>query len=228
MGFGPDGKKLNASINKDGAITGTNINIADKVIVNDNITIPNGKMRLSNQGIMFGGPNTDREVNSGQITAGLHIANSLNIVGMSANKGADTRRIDMWAEGGLNIYGNINTNGALKIGNTNLTEDILKRIINQQQYAGFAIDGEGSTMPLFEGSYNLHGDARYGDAQFNAWTNDRWDVIYINRGWRITLWHHEIGNDKAAVGENKNSYVPKKLDIPNNKVSSYKAEWIGY
>ena len=65
-------------------------------------------MRLSNQGIMFGGPNTDREVNSGQITAGLHIANSLNIIGMSANKRADTRRIDMWAEGGLNVYGNIN------------------------------------------------------------------------------------------------------------------------
>jgi hypothetical protein len=62
-------------------------------------------MKISRQGIMFGGPNAEREGNSGQISAGLHIPNSLNIVGMSADKNAASRRIDMWAEGGLNVYG---------------------------------------------------------------------------------------------------------------------------
>ena len=111
MGFGPDGKKLNASINSAGAIGGTKLNIEDKIIVNDTIQGPNGRMRLSNQGIMFGGPNTDRETNSGQISAGLHVANSLNIIGMSTDKGAGSRRIDMWAEGGLNINGPAIING---------------------------------------------------------------------------------------------------------------------
>ena len=69
------------------------------------VNTPNGQMKISRQGIMFGGPNNAREVNSGQISAGLHIPNSLNIVGMSADKGAASRRIDMWAEGGLNVYG---------------------------------------------------------------------------------------------------------------------------
>jgi hypothetical protein len=193
------------------------VNVSNNVVLNTGIQNPNGQLRVSNQGIMFGGPNTDREVNSGQISAGLHIANSLNIVGMSGDKGHTTRRIDMWAEGGLNVYGPLN------LGGTTLTEDILKRIINQQSYAGFAVDGTGTTMPLYEGSHNL-----YGGAQFDAWTNDAWDIIYINRGWRITLWEHALGDTQAAVGENKSSNVPTKLGLPANKVSSYRAEWIGY
>ena len=78
------------------------------------VNTPNGQMKITRQGIMFGGPNADREVNSGQISAGLHIPNSLNIVGMSADKGAASRRIDMWAEGGLNVYGNANVAGSLR------------------------------------------------------------------------------------------------------------------
>ncbi len=81
-----------------------------KVLGGDNASIqtPNGELRMNKQGIMFGGPNDKREINSGQITAGLHVPNSLNIVGMSADGGAASRRIDMWAEGGLNVYGPIN------------------------------------------------------------------------------------------------------------------------
>jgi hypothetical protein len=71
---------------------------------------PNGQLRISNNGIMFGGPNNkDKEVNSAQISAGLHQANSLNIVGMSSAKGHQDRRVDMWAEGGFNVNGPINT-----------------------------------------------------------------------------------------------------------------------
>ena len=97
-------------INSNGSIYGSNLNVANKIIVNSNIQGPNGQMRLSDQGIIFGGPNNDKEQNSGQISAGLHIPNSLNIVGMSADKGHVSRRIDMWAEGGLNVYGSLNVN----------------------------------------------------------------------------------------------------------------------
>ena len=126
----------------------------------------------------------------------------------------------------LNAY--INANGDLMakkicVGNTCISEDTLKRVINQQYYAGFAIDGEGTTMPLYEGSYNL-----FGGAQFDAWTNDKWDFIYINRGWRITLWDNEVGNGQPFGGENRGSNVPIKVGIPGNRISSYRAEWIGY
>ena len=93
--------------------------------------------------------------------------------------------------GQLDVKGQLNVNGQLTVDGVKLDANILKRIINQQQYAGFAIDGGGSTMLLFEGDHVL-----YGDTQFNAWTNDAWNIIYINRGWRITLWHHEIGNGR--------------------------------
>jgi hypothetical protein len=68
------------------------------------ISAPNGLMKISRQGIMFGGPNTTgKETNSAQISAGRHVANSLNIVGMSANNSASTRRVDVWAESGMHI-----------------------------------------------------------------------------------------------------------------------------
>ena len=130
---------------------------------------------------------------------------------------------DLKMENGASVIkGTVNTQN-VKIGNTVITENILKRIINQQQYAGFAIDGGGTTMPLYEGQHNL-----YGEAQFDAWTNDKWDIIYINRGWRITVGAHGNMVGTFAVGQNKTSNVPTKLKLSANQASSYKAEWIGY
>jgi hypothetical protein len=55
---------------------------------------------------MFGGNNVSgREINSAQISAGIHIPNSLNIVGMSSDGSSKTRRMDIWAEDGLRLYG---------------------------------------------------------------------------------------------------------------------------
>jgi hypothetical protein len=80
------------------------------------INNPNGQMKITRQGIMFGGPNADREVNSGQISAGLHIPNSLNIVGMSKDKGSASRRVDVWAEGGHHVHGWQHTSGHISTG----------------------------------------------------------------------------------------------------------------
>ncbi|ULY68587.1 hypothetical protein [Chlorella virus XW01] len=68
---------------------------------------PNGQMKITRQGIMFGGPNgAGKEVNSAQISAGRHVANSLNIVGMSSNNNAGTRRVDVWSENGMHVRSN--------------------------------------------------------------------------------------------------------------------------
>jgi hypothetical protein len=68
---------------------------------------PDACMHITNDCILFGGNNSGREVNSGQIAAGKHVPNSLNILGMTATQNYMERRIDMWAEGGLNVYGKI-------------------------------------------------------------------------------------------------------------------------
>lgn len=86
---------------------------------------PNGIMKITRQGIMFGGPNDiTREGNSAQISAGRHVANSLNIVGMSSDKNAATRKIDIWAEGGMTVRGNLNWSGILQ-GNVRLERGVV-------------------------------------------------------------------------------------------------------
>ena len=72
---------------------------------------PNGQMKITRQGIMFGGPNTEREANSAQISAGLHAPNSLNIVGMTSDTNFNTRRVDMFSEGGFRVNGTQRING---------------------------------------------------------------------------------------------------------------------
>ena len=76
----------------------------------DAIKRPDGTTKISSHGIMFGGANNKREINSAQISAGIHVPDSLNIVGMSDKKG-NNRRIDMWAGGGLNIHGKTSITG---------------------------------------------------------------------------------------------------------------------
>jgi hypothetical protein len=70
---------------------------------------PDGTMKISRSGIMFGGNNgVGKEINSAQISAGIHEPNSLNIVGMSSDAGSGSRKVDVWAEGGMTIRGPIN------------------------------------------------------------------------------------------------------------------------
>jgi len=71
------------------------------------VDAPTSNMKISASGIIFGGNNNGRETNSAQISAGYHQVNSLNLVGMSSGSSSTDRRIDMWAEGGLHVYGNI-------------------------------------------------------------------------------------------------------------------------
>lgn len=68
---------------------------------------PDSAMHITNDCILFGGKNKDREANSAQISAGRHRANSLNIVGMSDGTDYKTRRVDVWAEDGLYVRGPI-------------------------------------------------------------------------------------------------------------------------
>lgn len=95
---------------------GANLPVTPLTITSDgSISYPDGNLRISKTGILFGGANdSTREGNSAQISAGTHTPNSLCIVGMSdVNKG--NRRVDMWAEGGFNLNGKMKMNGKTPI-----------------------------------------------------------------------------------------------------------------
>jgi hypothetical protein len=86
----------------------SNLQVDGNTLLNGNdvngIMNPNGSTKINQHGIMFGGANNGKEVNSAQISAGVHVPNSLNIVGMSSGKEWKDRRVDIWAEGGLYLH----------------------------------------------------------------------------------------------------------------------------
>ena len=66
---------------------------------------PDAQMHITADTILFGGRNNGMEVNSAQISAGLHVPKSLNIIGMGPSP--TKRRIDVWAEKGLMLHGKL-------------------------------------------------------------------------------------------------------------------------
>ena len=68
---------------------------------------PDSNMHITHDCIVFGGKNSGLHINSAQLSAGKHQANSLNIMGMSTGTDSATRRVDIYAEGGLFVRGGI-------------------------------------------------------------------------------------------------------------------------
>ncbi len=66
---------------------------------------PDGSLHITNNCILFGGNNAGKQMDSAQISAGKHAPNSLNIVGMSADKNGNNRKVHLWAEGGMLVNG---------------------------------------------------------------------------------------------------------------------------
>lgn len=69
---------------------------------------PDADMHITNDCILFGGANSENVNSSGQISAGLHVSNSLNMVGIGTESA--NRKIDIWAEGGMTLRGHLKTN----------------------------------------------------------------------------------------------------------------------
>ena len=118
----PGALNIKGVINTDGDITTKGKISADGVVTankdlivngmfsvsssgDDKIQNPTNDLRMNNIGIQFGGINNGREIDSAQITAGLHEKDSLYIVGMSTGKDVNTRKVNMWAEGGFRVDG---------------------------------------------------------------------------------------------------------------------------
>ncbi|MEM9686179.1 MAG: LamG-like jellyroll fold domain-containing protein [Bacteroidota bacterium] len=102
---GPNGQ-LRFYTNNNGVLTeamriGQNGNVG--IVGDGKEDEPDAVMHITNDCILFGGNNSGNEINSAQISAGKHDANSLNIVGMGTTN--TNRRVDIWAEGGFTLRG---------------------------------------------------------------------------------------------------------------------------
>ena len=64
-------------------------------------------MHITSDCILFGGNNSGKQIDSAQISAGKHRSNTLCIVGMGSGASSTDRKIEMWAEGGLKVNGQV-------------------------------------------------------------------------------------------------------------------------
>lgn len=79
-------------------------------------TNPDASMHITDDCILFGGNNAGKQAESASISAGKYERNSLNIVGMSSDTNHLSRKVTMWAEAGLKVWGSIATNGPITAG----------------------------------------------------------------------------------------------------------------
>jgi hypothetical protein len=137
-----------------------------------------------------------------------------------------------------NVTGNVTGNlmgdvsgTKLCIGSTCITEKELQQITSNKKCAGFAVDGTGTTMPLYEGFWKIYGGNDETTRRFDSWTNDTWDMVYIYKGWKVQFWSDDKSGATVTV-ENKDDDIPKTKWLSNNNlsnsVSSYEATWVGY
>jgi hypothetical protein len=116
-------------------------------------------------------------------------------------------------------------NAKFCIGGTCINETDLKKIKSGRVIGGYAYNGDGTTYPLYTGGWHTLYD---GNGTHNIWTNDRWDVVQLLRGWRGEFAEHGKGTGWVKKYENKDRDVRVFHELPDNRVSSYKLTWIGY
>ena len=129
----------------------------------------------------------------------------------------------------------LNSNGTIKAKNFLITDKIasvggdtkaeltktdIKKMKSLKMIAGYAINGDGTTHLLFEGYHKLH------ENKFQ-WAHDRWDTIYIFKGWKVQTWDDAKKGKQISNTENKNEDV-KMVDVQNDKISEYEVTWVDY
>jgi hypothetical protein len=139
------------------------------------------------------------------------------------------KKICFTADVQSNESGKLNDGSGISFGDQEINETKWKKIDNFKKFAGWAINGDGTTFLIYEGSYCLV------DGWGNAYTNDNWDIIYVHRGWEIQLWRDCGGSNGEGSGstttcKNTTDDMPKRCPLEGlqNNVSFVKATWVGY
>ena len=205
--------------------------------------------------------NTPPQTTLPQTTQPLSLEAIQNIASVYASTGSEAKFNKIKSIGGItgNLTGDVSGNltgdvtGNLKgdvsgnvtsdkicIGKTCITEKDLQQIVANKKCAGFAIDGGGSTLLLYEGYWELDVGTNDTNGRFDVWTNNSFNSAYIFKGWKIVFYNEKkniqtakIEVDNSEIIDGENDYVPKavifnKLNNLGDGVSSYEATWVGH
>ena len=230
VGVGKKGS-LTGYINRDGMGfvsnkfgVGTN-NPQEKLDVNGNVHVsgetqiggdgdirnPDLKTHISNMGIQFGGPNNGKQLDSAQISAGLHDnGNSLNIVGMSKDKNWKNRKVTVWAEGGMRVNGKVNSNNVVMGDGKIRNPDSLTHITD----TGIQFGGPNNGKQI-------------DSAQISSGLHDKGNSLNIvgmskDKNWqnrKVTTWAEGGSLHKGPMEVNGDLKVTGKLKLGNFNIS---------
>jgi hypothetical protein len=214
----------NTTVN--GVLTSTNAGVE---INGADLGGPNANTRINSQGIIFGGANNGRESSSAQITAGKHRADTLCIVGMS-NSAMQSRKIEMWAEGGTTHNGSIQLNGDISA-----TESVNGKSVNATESIkiGSWVISEGSDGHLiFSKNGAAMGTNNQGHVRI-AQDGNIWSSRSSGAGWiadNIGGIKSDVTGIKSDVTGIKSDVTVIKSDVTGIKsdVSNIKDKYVKY
>ena len=188
---------------------------------------PDGNIFLRGNVIIDGNTNSGKDLHVHGIT---HLKNELNIHNGN-NKGVT--HFNHQNKGDNYIRGNLQDVTINGVPSRKLTS-------TKGRIGGYAIDGGGSTKLLWEGSWILNSEAEDGplvhpktnNVFMNAWTDDKWDIIYLYPGWKIHVFDHRFSGTNRQYENKRKDGLPIRLHLGAmglaNRVTSYKLWWVGY
>jgi hypothetical protein len=199
---------------------------------NDSFTIPANKTTVTdlttNGNVsVLGTLNIAKDTTASTINASTINASTISASTISANT------LSSSTISASTISASTSTTNKLCIGSTCLEENDLKKLLPYKTCAGFAVDGLGTTMLLYEGTWDVAGIDTSLDARFNAWTGNVWDCAYINKGWKCRFFKRGDKNSLVYITEleNKTELIPRRVSFyggAENTVTFYIADWVGY
>ncbi len=193
---------------------------------------PKTATTISNNAIQFGGVNNDREINSAQISIDVHERNSLCIVGMSTGKNVQTRKINMWAEGGCTLNGRLTVSGAGSFGTLSVTGDGTIGSLSVTGAGSFGgaltvtgpgtIRGDLTVNGSIKGALTFDGTANFkGQTNFTTQTN-------FNQGLNALNVNHTIrgvAGNNLHIASKQNLYLMSPTNTIIYKCTSDCSTW---
>lgn len=210
--------------------------IVDEIEVQNDINVK-GNVNIKGENTVEGKSNLEGNVHTGQVIMGNTKLSS------GANTSLKVQTSHGWGEFGPQntewmhimtdrgkVYINKRTNvdGMIATHNKDGIDDT-RRLKTWSRIGGYAKDGNEVNILLQEGSHKLH-DNR--DGLYTYATKDRWDIVYVFKGWKFIGYDGLNYDGTSWVLENKTDYV-KHMGGNNdtgsvNKIHSYKLQWVGY
>ncbi len=193
---------------------------------NDSLTIPAKTTNVSD--LVANNINTNNNITTVKLTSGTIDSGNISSTG-------DINSVNITSTGDIISNANVKLKSSLCVDDLCIDKNTLKKILSNTVFAGFGANGAApSYIPLYEGTFKLYGSIYDSASRFSYGTGDVIDIIYVNKGWRITVYDGAPdSSSRSKILENTVDTVPKCYMLNGqpgwtDTMSSYTAEWIGY